>query len=99
MSSAPEQEAVHEGRAAGGGLPAQTATDPAGPSPAGPAVEPAAPALNGSRHPAPPPPSVWPGAPTPLGARFRVGPDGTTGTNFALWAGGAEAVDLCLFDE
>jgi glycogen operon protein len=42
---------------------------------------------------------VWPGAPTPLGARFRVGPDGTTGTNFALWAGGAEAVDLCLFDE
>jgi glycogen debranching enzyme GlgX len=42
---------------------------------------------------------VWPGAPTPLGARFRTGPDGTTGTNFALWAGGAEAVDLCLFDE
>ncbi|MGW0786713.1 glycogen debranching protein GlgX [Streptomyces sp. NPDC002911] len=35
----------------------------------------------------------------PLGARFRVGPDGVAGTNFALWAGGAEAVDLCLFDE
>ncbi|MFE3902514.1 glycogen debranching protein GlgX [Streptomyces sp. NPDC059153] len=45
------------------------------------------------------PPAVWPGAPTPLGARFRVGPDGVAGTNFALWAGGAEAVDLCLFDE
>ncbi|WUQ09562.1 glycogen debranching protein GlgX [Streptomyces sp. NBC_00250] len=34
----------------------------------------------------------------PLGARCRVGPDGVTGTNFALWAGGAEAVELCLFD-
>ncbi|MEU8521656.1 glycogen debranching protein GlgX [Streptomyces sp. NPDC048577] len=43
-------------------------------------------------------PSVWPGTPTPLGARCRVGPDGVAGTNFALWAGGAEAVDLCLFD-
>ncbi|WP_339135784.1 glycogen debranching protein GlgX [Streptomyces sp. f51] len=55
--------------------------------------------MNGSRHPAAPALTAWPGAPTPLGARFRVGPDGTTGTNFALWAGGAEAVDLCLFDE
>ncbi|MCT9007282.1 glycogen debranching protein GlgX [Streptomyces rhizosphaerihabitans] len=56
--------------------------------------------MNGARRrPAAPPVSVWPGAPTPLGARFRVGPDGSTGTNFALWAGGAEAVDLCLFDE
>ncbi|MFI1394823.1 glycogen debranching protein GlgX [Streptomyces sp. NPDC020681] len=44
-------------------------------------------------------PAVWPGAPTPLGARFRVGPDGVAGTNFALWAGGAEAVELCLFDD
>ncbi|MFD7320147.1 glycogen debranching protein GlgX [Streptomyces sp. NPDC059875] len=44
------------------------------------------------------PPAVWPGAPTPLGARCRVGPDGVSGTNFALWAGGAEAVELCLFD-
>ncbi|MFF0472908.1 glycogen debranching protein GlgX [Streptomyces sp. NPDC004284] len=43
-------------------------------------------------------PPVWPGAPTPLGARCRVGPGGVTGTNFALWAGGAEAVELCLFD-
>ncbi|GAA2818931.1 glycogen debranching protein GlgX [Streptomyces showdoensis] len=41
---------------------------------------------------------VWPGAPTPLGARCRVGPDGVAGTNFALWSGGAEAVELCLFD-
>ncbi|MEU4267114.1 glycogen debranching protein GlgX [Streptomyces sp. NPDC026092] len=41
---------------------------------------------------------MWPGAPTPLGARCRSGPDGVTGTNFALWAGGAEAVELCLFD-
>ncbi|MFH9368451.1 glycogen debranching protein GlgX [Streptomyces anulatus] len=44
-------------------------------------------------------PAVWPGAPMPLGARFRIGPDGVAGTNFALWAGGAEAVELCLFDE
>ncbi|MFI6288246.1 glycogen debranching protein GlgX [Streptomyces sp. NPDC051018] len=43
-------------------------------------------------------PVVWPGSPTPLGARFRVGPDGVAGTNFALWAAGAEAVELCLFD-
>ncbi|WP_374214463.1 glycogen debranching protein GlgX [Streptomyces sp. Je 1-79] len=45
-----------------------------------------------------PRPVVWPGAPTPLGARCRTGPDGVAGTNFALWAGGAEAVELCLFD-
>ncbi|MGY4904482.1 glycogen debranching protein GlgX [Streptomyces sp. 900116325] len=44
-------------------------------------------------------PAVWPGAPMPLGARFRVGPDGVAGTNFALWAAGAEAVEVCLFDE
>jgi glycogen operon protein len=41
---------------------------------------------------------VWPGTPAPLGARFRVGPDGVAGVNFALWAGGAEGVELCLFD-
>ncbi|MEV7087960.1 glycogen debranching protein GlgX [Streptomyces sp. NPDC093085] len=35
----------------------------------------------------------------PLGARYRTGPDGVTGTNFALWAGGAEAVEVCLYDE
>ncbi|MDT0441240.1 glycogen debranching protein GlgX [Streptomyces johnsoniae] len=42
---------------------------------------------------------VWPGRPAPLGARFRTGPDGVEGTNFALWAGGADAVELCLFDD
>ncbi|MFJ2745475.1 glycogen debranching protein GlgX [Streptomyces sp. NPDC087440] len=53
----------------------------------------------GRRQPGESPrPPVWPGAPNPLGARFRVGPDGVAGTNFALWAGGAEAVELCLFD-
>jgi glycogen operon protein len=36
---------------------------------------------------------TWPGSPSPLGAHW----DGT-GTNFALWSGGAQAVDLCLFD-
>ncbi|WP_202239162.1 glycogen debranching protein GlgX [Actinacidiphila reveromycinica] len=41
--------------------------------------------------------TVWPGSPQPLGARFHTGPDGTPGTNFALWAGGAESVEVCLF--
>jgi glycogen operon protein len=36
---------------------------------------------------------TWPGSPSPLGAHW----DGT-GTNFALWSAGAQAVDLCLFD-
>lgn len=54
--------------------------------------------MNGASRKVPGPP-VWPGASTPLGARFRVGPDGVAGTNFALWAGGAESVELCLFDE
>ncbi|GAA4945187.1 glycogen debranching protein GlgX [Yinghuangia aomiensis] len=36
----------------------------------------------------------WPGRRVPLGARW----DGT-GTNFAVWAGGAEAVELCLFED
>ncbi|TVL94542.1 glycogen debranching enzyme GlgX [Streptomyces sp. SAJ15] len=44
-------------------------------------------------------PTVWPGSPQPLGARVRRGPDGSLGTNFALWAGGAEGVELCLFDD
>ncbi|KPC67047.1 glycogen debranching protein GlgX [Streptomyces chattanoogensis] len=46
-----------------------------------------------------PPAVVRPGSPTPLGARCRTAPDGVTGTNFALWAGGAEAVEVCLFDD
>jgi isoamylase len=45
------------------------------------------------------PVTVRPGSPNPLGARYRTGPDGTAGTNFALWAGGAEAVEICLFDD
>jgi isoamylase len=36
----------------------------------------------------------WPGDWWPLGATY----DGS-GTNFALWAQGAEAVELCLFDD
>ncbi|MGW8379622.1 glycogen debranching protein GlgX [Streptomyces sp. ODS28] len=42
---------------------------------------------------------VWPGSPEPLGARHHAGPEGVAGTNFALWAGGAEAVEVCLFDD
>nr|WP_123527532.1 glycogen debranching protein GlgX [Streptomyces sp. 840.1] len=64
-----------------------------------PATAPAAPAPPPATGPGQRPPAVWPGTPMPLGARFRVGPDGVAGTNFALWAGGAEAVELCLFEE
>ncbi|MFI0729956.1 glycogen debranching protein GlgX [Streptomyces sp. NPDC021225] len=42
---------------------------------------------------------VWPGSAQPLGARVRTGPGGVVGINFALWAGGAEAVEVCLFDD
>ncbi|MFD3515174.1 glycogen debranching protein GlgX [Streptomyces sp. NPDC058657] len=96
MSSAPEHDlqVVRQGRAprapltgTGTGVPAELPTGAA--------------AGNGHRkQPGESPrPPVWPGAPNPLGARFRVGPDKVAGTNFALWAGGAEAVELCLFDE
>ncbi|AZM91270.1 glycogen debranching protein GlgX [Streptomyces racemochromogenes] len=51
--------------------------------------------LRAAAHPAPP---VWPGSSHPLGARYHTGPAGVEGTNFALWAQGAEAVELCLFD-
>jgi len=40
-----------------------------------------------------PPRAVWPGRPAPLGATW----DGT-GVNFALYAGSAQRVQLCLFD-
>ncbi|WP_327069011.1 glycogen debranching protein GlgX [Kitasatospora sp. NBC_01250] len=46
-----------------------------------------------------PPAAPWPGSWQPLGARYRHGADGSHGTNFALWAPGAESVELCLFDE
>ncbi|MFI9327543.1 glycogen debranching protein GlgX [Kitasatospora sp. NPDC052868] len=52
--------------------------------------------LDGGPRAEPPP---WPGSWQPLGARFRTDAQGRQGTNFALWAAGAEAVDLCLFDE
>ncbi|WP_282794414.1 glycogen debranching protein GlgX [Streptomyces sp. CC224B] len=84
MSSAPEQEAVKGARALGRIRSGGTAAERNG-------------GRGGRVRPAPTRP-VRPGAPTPLGARFRVGPDGVAGTNFALWAGGAEAVELCLFD-
>ncbi|MDJ1134877.1 glycogen debranching protein GlgX [Streptomyces iconiensis] len=42
---------------------------------------------------------MWPGSPQPLGTRFHTGPGGVAGTNFALWAGGAEGVEVCLFDD
>ncbi|MFD7337915.1 glycogen debranching protein GlgX [Streptomyces violascens] len=84
MSSAAEQRAV---RGAVGGAPGTEGQRPLHP------------AVNGHRgEPGALRPPVWPGSPTPLGARFRVGPDGVAGTNFALWAGGAESVELCLFD-
>ncbi|MFJ9128499.1 glycogen debranching protein GlgX [Streptomyces sp. NPDC102340] len=83
MSSSPEQEAVQSAPRAGNGR--------ALPAPfTGRGRE--------REHVSPLEP-VWPGTPVPLGARFRVGPEGVAGTNFALWAGGAESVELCLFDE
>ncbi|GAA1899696.1 glycogen debranching protein GlgX [Streptomyces sodiiphilus] len=91
MSQAPEQRAAAgrggTGPATVGGLPAQPvdgARPASGLSPAG-RPEPRR--------------AVWPGSPHPLGARFLAGPDGTEGTNFALWSAGADAVELCLFDE
>ncbi|WP_256104066.1 MULTISPECIES: glycogen debranching protein GlgX [Streptomyces] len=86
MSSAAEQQAVQ--RVAG------DATPRVGPAASG--ARALGPDVSAARPGAPPLP-VWPGAPTPLGARFRAGPGGTAGVNFALWAGGAEAVELCLF--
>ncbi|WP_406422126.1 glycogen debranching protein GlgX [Streptomyces sp. NBC_00842] len=89
MSSAAEQEAVRESVGKVLERASREAGAEAGTGPVEKRV------LDGGQRP----PAVWPGAPMPLGARFRVGPDGVAGTNFALWAGGAEAVELCLFDE
>ncbi|MFH9267020.1 glycogen debranching protein GlgX [Streptomyces sp. NPDC017546] len=95
MSSAAEQEAVQDPDAV-----ASAGTETAEPDRAASARTEAVEShrAGGARARAAAP-AVWPGAPMPLGARFRVGPDGVAGTNFALWAGGAEAVELCLFDE
>lgn len=89
MSSAPEQDAVQTGVRPG--VPNGRTGN------GGPPVH-AAHRPERERGRTPPVGPVWPGAPVPLGARYRVGPDGVAGTNFALWAGGAESVDLCLFD-
>ena len=104
MSSAAEQEDVQEsigrvveaepGGPGSDGIPEVTGAGETSPAPGANGHRAGAAARGG-----PPAPPVWPGAPMPLGARFRVGPDGVAGTNFALWAGGAESVDLCLFDE
>jgi isoamylase len=64
----------------------------------------AADTVNGHRRAAgplskPPRLPVWPGSPQPLGARYRTEAGEAAGTNFALWAGGAEAVEVCLFDD
>ncbi len=75
------------GEAADGGRPAPHPGAPTEPAPDTP------------RAGTPGPDTPWPGSWQPLGARFRTGPEGARGTNFALWAAGAEAVDLCLFDE
>ncbi|MBN9107614.1 MAG: glycogen debranching protein GlgX [Pseudonocardia sp.] len=37
---------------------------------------------------------MWPGQPFPLGASWDGG-----GTNFAIWSGVAERIELCLFDD
>ncbi|MCP9986357.1 MULTISPECIES: glycogen debranching protein GlgX [Streptomyces] len=70
--------------------------EPGGPRRGARAVTHTGPGAGGAPS-APAPGPVWPGSSTPLGARFRAGPDGVAGTNFALWAGGAEAVEVCLF--
>jgi isoamylase len=92
VSFAPEQQPPLPDRA-----PDRLAGHPRALLPAAGGTPAAAPARH--RGTAPATGTVWPGAPQPLGARCRTGPDGVRGTNFALWAGGAEAVDLCLFDD
>ncbi|XUZ98370.1 glycogen debranching protein GlgX [Streptomyces araujoniae] len=104
MSSAAEQEAVQDpaGRAVEPGRPpgraAPVTVRPEIPESTGITAGTGLTAAPGTVRAAPRAPVVWPGAPMPLGARFRVGPDGVAGTNFALWAGGAEAVEVCLFE-
>ncbi|MBZ4321904.1 glycogen debranching protein GlgX [Streptomyces huiliensis] len=89
MTSTPEQET---GRRPQAGPADRTAAPPAPSAPTAPAVN-GRPVARGAEG------AVWPGSPEPLGASFGVGAHGVAGTNFALWAGGAEAVEVCLFDE
>nr|WP_202537083.1 glycogen debranching protein GlgX [Streptomyces sp. SID8350] len=104
VSSAAEQEAVQDpaGRAVEPGRPpgraAPVTVRPEIPESTGITAGTGLTAAPGTVRAAPRAPVVWPGAPMPLGARFRVGPDGVAGTNFALWAGGAETVEVCLFE-
>ncbi|MEU6211245.1 glycogen debranching protein GlgX [Streptomyces sp. NPDC047023] len=114
MSSAAEQEAVETASDAVGAVRSGQAApvpqvdgQPGGPPGARAEGRPAVRANGRARGQGPraqvrPQPAVWPGSSHPLGARFRPaagGSGGTEGTNFALWAQGAEAVELCLFDE
>ena len=88
MSSAAEQETVQAA--------AEAAVDGARSGASTPAPQAGGEVLRVAGRPGP---AVWPGSSHPLGARYHRGPDGVAGTNFALWAQGAEAVELCLFDE
>ncbi|MGW4076792.1 glycogen debranching protein GlgX [Streptomyces asiaticus] len=97
MSGAAEQETRTAQRETRDGTPARPSATAVG-HPVG--RRPTAVAPRRGRSPAPAAgPAVLPGSPEPLGARPCRGPDGAWGTNFALWAGGAEAVELCLFDD
>ncbi|UGY93723.1 glycogen debranching protein GlgX [Streptomyces gobiensis] len=87
MSQAPEDGLAHNERAAVAAPPVNGHRQAVTPDRTPPPVQEAPARL------------VWPGSPQPLGARYRMGPDGVAGTNFALWAGGAEGVEVCLFDD